>query len=449
MTDLRRKREGALLLAVLNDLKRNDEVAAQELGVPLEELRSWLRGDAEMPRAAKERAAAIWPVNIRDLEVVEDDAPDGVRIMRAAESEASERILSRAGTPYYAYRDTAMSRTAAFRPEWIAELVSVDGADADDPAVQWNNGHLLHQFTYFIGPVNFYYVEDGQRRVAAMETGDTMYITPFVPHSFTTRRTPEGTRGLILALTFGGRLIGDAHQELSVLGERRARALRLGDAVGDQGTAELLRRRMRDALHAQDSLAAASGVPQDRLAALLSGARASPDELRSLAAALGVNVRDLLGHDASEPAVIIERRDAGEERGSSTATVRPLAGTSRMPDMRAFELTLPPGDGTHGLETDLHQYGYVLAGKVALTWDADGTERREVLAQDDSFTMKPGTPHRLMATDGPARLLLLRIGGALSGDARLELSAIDAGGIGRAVSESTQWYTPSGSRGVS
>ena len=75
----------------------------------------------------------------------------------------------------------------------------------------------MHQFTYFIGEVNFYYLDDeGRKKVAIMKTGDSMYITPFVPHTFTTRNNAQ-KNGLILALTYGEKLTGEVKQELSVL----------------------------------------------------------------------------------------------------------------------------------------------------------------------------------------------------------------------------------------
>ena len=50
-----------------------------------------------------------------------------------------------------------MSRIGPFRPEWIKELRVVDDADPLNPDVQYNNGHLMMQTTFFVGPVNFYY----------------------------------------------------------------------------------------------------------------------------------------------------------------------------------------------------------------------------------------------------------------------------------------------------
>ena len=77
---------------------------------------------------------------------------------------------------------------------------------------------FMHQFTYFIGNVNFYYVNElGEKCVEVMNT-DSCYITPFVPHSFTTR-SDSSEPGLILALTFGSNLSGDSQLELSALSD--------------------------------------------------------------------------------------------------------------------------------------------------------------------------------------------------------------------------------------
>ena len=85
-----------------------------------------------------------------------------------------------------------MSKISPFRPEWIQELVTVNNNKPNNPEAKFNNGHFLHQFTYFIGPVNFYYIENNKKKVAKMNTGDSMYISPYIPHTFTTRKNKEG-----------------------------------------------------------------------------------------------------------------------------------------------------------------------------------------------------------------------------------------------------------------
>ena len=36
--------------------------------------------------------------------------------------------------------------------------------------------------------VNFYFIEAGVKKVEVMNTGDSMYISPYIPHSFATRK---------------------------------------------------------------------------------------------------------------------------------------------------------------------------------------------------------------------------------------------------------------------
>ena len=182
-------RSGINFLGILNDLKRRPEDAAKELGVSLEEILSVIKGEKELSHDIIKRAAEIWSVNISDFYLIHDDSPNGVKIMRAEESQKSSRVMDRGGSPYYEYRDTAMSSVSLFRPEWIEELCIVDDNEPNNPTVQWNDGHFMHQFTYFIGDVNYYWEEsDGRKKVAVMNTGDSMYGTPFRPHTFATRK---------------------------------------------------------------------------------------------------------------------------------------------------------------------------------------------------------------------------------------------------------------------
>ena len=197
---LQLKKSGQTFLGILNDIKRRPEDAASELGVTTNEIYSIINGEKPISQDLVDKATRIWPVNSRDFFNIRDDCPLGVKIMTAEESKQSSRIMDRAGKPYYEYRDTAMSTTASFRPEWIEELCIVENNDATSTIVQWNNGHFMHQFTYFVGNVNFYYEENGIKKIAVMKTGDSMYITPFTRHTFATRSGSD-TNGLILALT--------------------------------------------------------------------------------------------------------------------------------------------------------------------------------------------------------------------------------------------------------
>ena len=120
------RRIGLNFLSILNDIKRRPEDAAKELGVSTQEINEIISGKKELSFEIVKRATEIWPLNFRDFFLISDDTTNGVKIMRMEESEKSKRTMLRAEKPYYEYRDTAMSRVALFRPEWIEELCIVD-----------------------------------------------------------------------------------------------------------------------------------------------------------------------------------------------------------------------------------------------------------------------------------------------------------------------------------
>ena len=72
-----------------------------------------------------------------------------------------------------------------------------------------------------------------------MKTGDSMYISPFVPHTFTTRSDQDN--GLILALTYGNKLTGDVKQELSGLSTKIGSQFSLNFSSKENASASLLK----------------------------------------------------------------------------------------------------------------------------------------------------------------------------------------------------------------
>lgn len=449
MTDAAfRRRAGATFRSVINDLKRNTEAAAADLGVPPEVITEIIAGERDLPAGLLRRAVEVWPVNERDFLPVHDDAPDGVRICRAAESAATSRVFQRGGADYYEYRDTAMSRVAMFRPEWIKMLRPVSDSRPDNPAVCWNKGHFLYQFTYFVGEVNYYYEWEGRRHCAEMTTGDSVAGLPYAPHTFTYR---AGGSGLILALTYGGRLLGDAQHELGALGAGLAqRYAGAGEpTIGSTGAA-LLRERLDDTMTTVSRLAADSGVPESRLEELLAGKDVpGAEELTALAGALRVSVRDLLpvAGDEHEGVSIVRRAEAPTwtwpDTGPPAYEVRGLAGTLICPDSRALELTVAGRDQRAAmLRTGLHQYCFVIGpDPVRLRWESGGTAREEILNSGDSLYVKPFVPHGFtQAEAGRSTVLVQRIGGKVAGDTRREAYALGAPTLRRLISDTGQWY---------
>jgi methylphosphonate synthase len=408
-------------------------------------------GERPISREILDKAVKIWPVNERDFFPIHDDVSEGVVVMNKSQSVASSRVLQRAGRDYYEYRDTAMSRVAMIRPEWIKMLQIVRDNDPENPNVEWNNGHFLFQFTYFVGEVNYYYEWNGRKFCEPMNTGDSVFGLPFAKHSFGSRNPKSPA--LILALTYGGRLVGDAQHELGVLGDESAckYVLPMDDQI--ESHSALLRFHVANGSYSCDYLASAAGIKKARLKKALSGEVAlAAHELQALADALRVPVRDLLvPHlDTTNGVVIVHHENApswvlpNEEQPSYR--MRELAGSSVTPYSKSLEIEVLPHSGDPlPLETGTHQYGYNLGPAPAtLGWICDGTRHSKVVQPEESFFIKPHIAHWFESLE-PTRLLLLRVGGKIVGDALLEASIVGKESLSRVVAETMCWYNEEGS----
>ena len=441
-------KSGKNFLGILNDIKRRPEDAANELNIPLEEISAIIDGKKLLTSELVNIATQIWPVNARDFYVIKDDCPSGIKIMRSDESKKSSRIMNRAGNPYYEYRDTVMSTVAPFRPEWILELCVVDDNEATNSKVQWNNGHFMHQFTYFIGEVNFYYQDlDGNKQVAIMNTGDSMYITPFTPHSFTTRKDAKGP-GLILALTYGGKLTGDVQQELSGLSVKLGSNFALDFSSKESSSGSILKYHREISNLSFEELSKNTSIPISELQLFEIGKKIpSISELQKIASALTINLRDLLPNDEIENKVIVKHNLEGKKwfypENTKSYQFNELANTSTLPFSKSFEITvLNSNNAELDLESGLHQYVYNVGDSpISLNWELNNKKFTELIQPHDSVYMKPFIKHGF---SGNGKLLVLRIGGKIAGDAQRELSVVGKSNAQRAISETVQWFNPKG-----
>ena len=441
-------RFGNYFLGILNDLKRRPIDAAKELNISLEDIMDIIEGRREISSEIITRAAKIWPVNIRDFYLIKDDCPTGVKIMRAEESAKSSRVMERGGSPYYEYRDTVMSSVSLFRPEWIMELCVVDDNDPNNPTVQWNNGHFMHQFTYFIGDVNYYYRgPDGQKKVAIMNTGDSVYGTPFRPHSFATRKNAK-ENGLILALTYGNQLAVDTKQELSAIGEELGMSYWLDFSSREKAFGALLNFHRKCASLSFDEITKRTGIDKDKLIQFENGLEIpSYETINILAKAMNMNSRDLLPPDAVEDKVIVQYYKESPSwyypESIKAYKIVELCHSKNLPFSKAFEFSiLKNNDNEFDLEVGLHQYIYNVGNEnVHLNWRIENSVKHVELNPGDSAYIKPNVPHNFR---GGVKLMVLRIAGRIAGDAQRELSCLEQTDASRAISETSMWFDPQG-----
>jgi len=441
-------RFGNYFLGILNDLKRRPIDTAEELNISLEEIMDIIEGSKEISSEIITRATKIWAVNFRDFYLIQDDCPNGVKIMRAEESAKSSRIMERGGLPYYEYRDTAMSSVSLFRPEWIEELCVVDDNDPNNTAVQWNNGHFQHQVTYFIGDVNFYYIgENGEKKVAIMNTGDSNSQTPFRPHSFATRKNAK-KNGLILALTYGNQLAADAQQELSAIGEELGMPYWLDFTSRKKAFGALLNFHRKCASLSFEEITKRTGIDKQKLIQFEDGLEIpSHETIITLAKSMNVNSRDLLPPDTIEDKVIIQHHSESPSwyypESTKAYKIVELSHSRNLPFSKAFEFSiLKNTDDEFDLQVGLHQYIYNVGDEnVQLNWQIKNSVNHDQLKPGDSAYIKPNVIHNFR---GGGRLMVLRIAGRIAGDAQRELSHLEQHDANRVISETSMWFDPQG-----
>ena len=444
---LENKRIGSNFLGILNDIKRRPSDAAKELEISNEEIQNIINGDTILSSEIISKATKIWPVNARDFYTMHDDCPDGLKIMRYEDSVKSSRIMSRSGKPYYEYRDTAMSSVGPFRPEWIEQLCIVDNDEPNNKQVQWNNGHFMHQFTYFIGDVNFYYIdENGEKKVAVMNTGDSNYITPFIPHSFATRKGAS-KNGLILALTYGNNLSGDSQHELSSVGKKLGKEFALDFSSKETASSSLIKFHRNNSSLTLHELSERTNLHIEKLRDFENGKIPTYFEYVILAECLNVNVRDLLSYDKISNEVVIQLHKNTKKwfypEDIKNYELVELANSNSLPYSKALEINvLNENDKTLDLKIGLHQYGYNIGETdVSISYESDDGLKTDIIKPGDSFYLKPFVEHNFR---GKAKLLVLRISGRITGEPQRELSLMGKKKISRIVNESIQWFDSKG-----
>lgn len=452
------RRQGALLLRLAGDIKRNPQFLAEETGEDISSVNSVLQGQATSEDANRliQKMVDIYPFSRLNLEVVRDDTDEGAVVQSSQEAKKTSRVFDRKDrygqfTPYYEYRDAAMSTLGPFKPEWIRELRVPQTNAADDPDVAYNTGHFNHQLTLFVGPVNLYWEDDNGKQVAEMNTGDSDYGTPYVPHSFTSRDSEQ--EAYIMAVTFAGKLESAVQQELSVLPPDGVRSSLIDLSDRQSAFLGLFKAKLNDSLLNFEELVRQSGINANRIKSIYEGySYPSTEEIGAIAGALGVNARDIMPPEP-RPAkeVVAQNQSLSTEwifpsEQDPHYALKKLAGSPKVPDVKAFTLK-PLIIKTESekipldLHTPSHTFGYNYGEKpVTLYWEGDNGIRSVVIEPEASFYLKPLKKHGFRNIEGNADLMLVRMGGNLSGDTFLQLSTLPKESIRRLLQETGLWY---------
>lgn len=448
---------GSRILSELNDLKRTVESASNELELSTDFMKKAVQGELSFQEVIEVifKLEQSYPIDASDILMAKNDCIEGVSLMKASESKKSGRIFSRENqhkklTPYYEYRDTAMSNGSMLRPEWIEQLRVVNDDNPDNPDVIYNNGHLMHQVTFFIGPVNFYYEIEGVKYCQQMNTGDSNYITPFVKHSFASRNNKE--QALIIACTFGGE-VSSAQKEIYNLGLEKLKEFQLPIQQKNLSIQKIIHQHIANESLTIDTLQEKileSGVDLDLSKILRPDYEINYKQLCDLSKLLNVEPYDLMMPEYSkQEAVIIKQGNSDDgyyypSNENALYKIKTLARTSKLANTKSFDIEVLNSNFTEEnlWKNYLHQYVYNYSNNpVEIIWYQNSEKLNTVIEPGDSCYIQPGILHAFVnKTSASGRLFNVRIAGAITMGVQRELSALTQ--IDRVALETKPWFNP-------
>tara|TARA_B100000029_G_C17556476_1_gene951844 strand:+ start:231 stop:1592 length:1362 start_codon:yes stop_codon:yes gene_type:complete len=445
------KKIGARILSEANDLKRTVSTMAKEVQLDQEKMKLIINGECELEESYDliRKMGKKYSIDISDLFLIESDCENSVKIMRSAETIDSGRIYSRLNqhqikSPYYEYRDTAMSVVSPFKPEWIKQLRIVEDADPLNPDVIYNNGHFLHQTTFFVGPVNFYYEINGEKFCKKMNTGDSNYITPYWPHSFTSRDRSQDA--FIVAITFGSD-VRRAQKELYEIGSKSKNYV-LDIRNNNKAIINLIKQHMmNEHMHINHlrKIAYDKAISID-LDQIMSGDKdILEDDLKKLALLLNVELTDLLisVYKPDEEVVIYKTQEKNKyffpDSDKPTYKIETLARAVKMPLMKSFSFDIITTKINKNLNSSLHTYIYNYGEHdVLISWEVDGKDYNDTIKKNDSLYMQPFVKHGFSCKNGDGKLFIVRVSGSVNITTQKEMSYF--ANIDRFFNETKCWF---------
>jgi len=279
---------------------------------------------------------------------------------------------------------------------------------------------------------NFYCTVRGKRQCVPMSTGDSCIITPFVPHSFTTRDASQYSA--IVAVTFSTS-VRDALADLVFQDAGRMLAA-AGDARDPAGCRELRIRRFAEL----------RGMQMHDIEALLSRASEtgfdSKDEDMMLSAALKVPVSFLTVQEVQEDQEVqfaYGSRIPDAAAGSNLK--KPLASALHMPECGGYEWQISAEDSM-----DCQFFNYIYNhGDVTLHMQTETGQvlQSRALEPGDSMVLKPFV--KINVSPGPntgqtAKIIIVKVPGCVGKQVLDEIATFAAEGRGRMTSNLEQWW---------
>lgn len=316
-----------------------------------------------------------------------------------------------------------------------------------NPLVVMNKGQLLGQLTFFIGPVNFYYTVRRVRKCRVMNTGESCLITPYVPHSFTSRDLSAPVSAII-AVTFSGHT-REALSQLVHLNINKV-CQYAGDARNPVGVRKRLVERFAE-LRGFDNASmtkslAAKGVATEAAEAMLHGEDGGAESTAILADLLNVHALELEAPLLSEDQEVVF---AGEPLLGDAWKVRPggkygLASAKHMSLCGGYDWVVEGSQLEVPSQFFVFMFNY---GDMPITieWASEEddvrVEHTRVLMPFASATFKPCIMTTVSVGEGEkGGLSVFKVPGCVNSGVMREISLFAQEGVKRMTTNHQAWF---------
>jgi len=244
--------------------------------------------------------------------------------------------------------------------------------------------------------------------------------------------------GCILALTYTDKIDGESLNELSAIGYDLAKKYKLNINDDTEGFSSNLKYHLNAASMTYENFEKETNIDLKKIIET----KKIPDLkiLKKISTYLNINIRDLLPPIKNQEVKIKKYNDSRSwmfpSKENNIYKFVELTNISQLPLSKAYELQiLNDKEHNFNLEIPCHQYIYNVGGKkCTIKIDDKFTEELE---EGDSIYLKPYLKHKFFNT---GKLLVLRIGGKISGDAMYQLSMISEENIKRLINDNKPWF---------
>ena len=438
-----KKKLGSLIQNTLTDIKRTPECVSKELNINIDTLHNAIRGNVNIYILDHiiDMIYYTYPIAYKDIYLEVDDTNKGVVYYSKNKSLASKRITKRKNkknieTNYYEYRDTALSRHSPIKPEWIKMLRSVDNVSPYNKDVAFNKGHLLTQCTFFIGNVNFYYEINNVKYCAQMKTGDSNFITPYVPHSFT-KNINDTEESLIIAVTFSNRvrtnmndlLFTDIHEINNIAGNIQNK---------QELFLKILFRQMELKNISKDILGKKlllSNISESDIQLLFEKGICSNTMYNNI-----INILNILPHELktyefnNNDKVNIVKNQTDWIFYTNNLYYKPLANSKFFSDFSGSNNKIIAK--TKVLKSSYHQYIYVYKNTLTIQWN----NTNQIIQNGESIYIKPFTEYILNIIDEECLFICVKLCGELTSEYLNEFAIFNVNGRNRISNETNKWW---------